>query len=263
MPVEAPCCRQRTEDLLPAHWLIETLTEVDSTNSELMRRARRGETASTLLIAEQQTAGRGRLGRPWHSQRGQALMFSLGLEFNPMHWSGLSLAVGLSLLNSLDPHHQLGLGLKWPNDLWLGPVPQARKLGGILIETALLHGAKSARYVVIGVGINLQAPPAQMLSMPAAAWCDLQPQATVASTLQSLLLPLVDALDRFTQTGFAPLRTAYARRDLLAGQAIRLSNGVEGVAAGVDAQGVLQIDTAQGRMAVSSDEVSVRLGPAA
>ena len=55
--------------MLPAHWLIETLTEVDSTNSELMRRARRGDTASTLLIAEQQTAGRGRLGRINHLQQ--------------------------------------------------------------------------------------------------------------------------------------------------------------------------------------------------
>lgn len=246
--------------MLPAHWLIETLTEVDSTNSELMRRARRGDTASTLLIAEQQTAGRGRLGRQWQSQRGQALMFSLGLELNPLQWSGLSLAVGLSVVNSLDPHQQHGLGLKWPNDLWLGPVQHARKLGGILIETALLDAAKSARYVVIGVGINLHAPPAASLSMPAAAWCDVQPQATVANTLQALLLPLVDALDRFAQTGFAPLRTAFARRDLLAGQTLRLSNGVEGVGAGVDALGVLQIDTAQGRVGVSSDEVSVRLG---
>ncbi len=246
--------------MLPAHWLIETLPEVDSTNSELMRRARRGDTASTLLIAEQQTAGRGRLGRQWHSQRGQALMFSLGLELNPLQWSGLSLAVGLSLVNSLDPHQQHGLGLKWPNDLWLGPVQQARKLGGILIETALLDGAKSARYVVIGVGINLHAPPAASLSMPAAAWCDLAPQADQASTLQSLLLPLVAALERFEQTGFAPLRSAFARRDLLAGQTLRLSNGVEGVGAGVDTQGVLQIDTAQGRVGVSSDEVSVRLG---
>ena len=246
--------------MLPDHWLIETLPEVDSTNSELMRRARHGNTASTLLIAEQQTAGRGRLGRQWHSHRGQALMFSLGLEFNPLSWSGLSLAVGLSLVNSLDPHQQLGLGLKWPNDLWLGPVQQARKLGGILLETALLDGSKSARYVVIGVGINLHPPPLETLSMPAAAWSELAPQANLANTLQTLLLPLVDALDRFAQTGFAPLRSGFARRDLLAGQALRLSNGVEGVGAGVDMQGVLQIDTAQGRVAVSSDEVSVRLG---
>jgi BirA family biotin operon repressor/biotin-[acetyl-CoA-carboxylase] ligase len=246
--------------LLPPEWLIEKRTEIASTNSELMQRARAGDTRPTLLVAQHQTAGRGRLGRQWHDRPGDALMFSLGLEMSPLSWSGLSLAVGLSIANSLDPQQHWGLGLKWPNDLWLGPLAQARKLGGILIETALLDAAKSARYVVIGVGINLHAPPAASLSMPAAAWCDVQPQATVANTLQALLLPLVDALDRFAQTGFAPLRTAFARRDLLAGQTLRLSNGVEGVGAGVDALGVLQIDTAQGRVGVSSDEVSVRLG---
>ena len=247
--------------MLPPDWLIEKRTEIASTNSELMQRARAGDTRPTLLVAQHQTAGRGRLGRQWHDRPGDALMFSLGLEMSPLSWSGLSLAVGLSIANSLDPQQHVGLGLKWPNDLWLGPLAQARKLGGILIETAVLAGAvQASRYVVIGVGINIHAPQAADLRMPAVGWAEVQADASTDSVLQALLLPLVVSVQRFAREGFAPLQAAYAQRDVLQGQALVLSNGLEGVGAGVDAQGVLQIETAQGRMAVSSDEVSVRLG---
>jgi len=251
-------------NLLPPEWLIEKRDEIASTNSELMQRARAGDTRPTLLVAQHQTAGRGRLGRQWHGRAGDALMFSLGWEMDPLSWSGLSLAVGLSIANSLDPQQTRGLGLKWPNDLWLGPLAQARKLGGILIETVVLSGsAQSARYVVIGVGINIQVPQVADLRMPAAGWAEVQPHASPDSVLNDVLLPLVANVQRFAREGFAPLQAAFAQRDLLHGQALRLSNGLEGFGAGVDAQGVLQIDTTQGRVAVSSDEVSVRLGAVA
>ena len=249
--------------MLPAPWLIESLPEVDSTNSELMRRARLGQTRPTLLSAGLQTAGRGRLGRQWHSAPGECLMFSVGLELNPVSWSGLSLAVGLSLARTLDPEQHHGLGLKWPNDLWLGPLSQARKLGGILIETVMIEGAaKASRYVVIGVGINIHAPQAQGLSMPGVGWAEVQPGTSVAGLLSLLTPPLVHDIQRFEATGFAPLQAAFAKRDLLLGQVLHLSHGVEGVGAGVDAEGVLQIDTDTGRVAVASDEVRVRLGMA-
>ena len=246
--------------MLPPEWLIDKRDEIASTNSELMQRARAGDTRPTLLVAKHQTAGRGRLGRQWHDQAGDSLMFSLGLPLNPLNWSGLSLAVGLSIANSLDPEHHLKLGLKWPNDLWLGPLSQARKLGGILIETAVLAGvAQASRYVVVGVGINIHAPQAADLRMPAVGWAEVQAGASTERVLQALLLPLVAQIQRFEREGFAPLQAAYAQRDLLRGEALRLSNGLQGVGAGVDAQGVLQLDTATGRVGVASDEVSVRL----
>ena len=186
--------------LLPA-LTVEVLKEVDSTNSELMRRARAGQTDPVLLVAESQTAGRGRLGRQWHAQAGDALTFSLGLMLHPADWSGLSLAVGLSVVESLDPQGALGLGLKWPNDIWvrqqdtnqqmLETSPKTasntwRKLAGILIETAVPstptpdtnqpQGANSQtqqRYCVIGVGINIAKPSAQDLAIPAIGLRDL------------------------------------------------------------------------------------------
>ncbi|MGZ7242464.1 biotin--[acetyl-CoA-carboxylase] ligase, partial [Streptococcus pyogenes] len=75
--------------------------EVDSTNSELMRRARAGHVDPVLLVAEQQSAGRGRMGRSWASRAGDSLTFSLGLPLQPADWSGLSLAVGVAVAESL------------------------------------------------------------------------------------------------------------------------------------------------------------------
>ena len=82
--------------LLPG-FTVEVLRTIDSTNTELMRRARTGQCEPILLVAEQQTAGRGRLGRVWQSDAGASLMLSLGLPLAPKDWSGLSLAVGVSV----------------------------------------------------------------------------------------------------------------------------------------------------------------------
>ena len=117
---------------------VEVLPEVDSSNSELMRRFRGHagappQTEPTLLVAEQQSAGRGRLGRSWQSRRGDSLTFSLGLCLQPADWSGLSLVVGISLAESLDPLNTgpTRIGLKWPNDLWLcGPASAKDGEGG-------------------------------------------------------------------------------------------------------------------------------------
>ena len=115
---------------------VEVLKEVDSTNSELMRRARAGQTDPVLLVAESQTAGRGRLGRQWHAQAGDALTFSLGLMLHPADWSGLSLAVGLSVVENLDPQGALRLGLKWPNDIWVRQQDTNQQMFGTLPKPA-------------------------------------------------------------------------------------------------------------------------------
>jgi BirA family biotin operon repressor/biotin-[acetyl-CoA-carboxylase] ligase len=237
--------------LLPG-FTVEVLAQVDSTNAELMRRARAGQNSPTLLIAEHQSAGRGRLGRVWSSEdeAGAAgLTFSLGLPLQPRDWSGLSLAVGLSLAHSLHP----SVGLKWPNDLWLNE----RKLGGILIETAAVAGA-APRQVVIGVGLNLRSPHLAGLSTPAVGLDTLEPQADAQAVLRRLALPLVQALLAFERHGFAPLQATFAARDVLHGRAVQLSDGTQGVALGVDVDGALRLQTPTGVQRVTSAEVSVR-----
>lgn len=244
---------------------IEVLPEIDSTNTELMRRARAGQTEPVLLVAETQTAGRGRLGRPWHGQVGHALTFSLGLMLKPVDWSGLSLAVGLSLARSLDPQGELGVRLKWPNDLWVQRPHTPTgwgKLAGILIETALPtgmgHGGDQGRYCVVGVGINIAPPAAEGLSTAPLGLQDLQYGVTAPRALMQVAEPLLATLQAFERTGFASLQQAFNARDALHNLPVTLSNGRHGVARGVDATGAMLVDTEQGQEAISSSEVSVR-----
>ena len=250
---------EAVEPLLPG-FTVEVLPQIDSTNTELMRRARAGQLEPALLVAERQTAGRGRLGRDWQSGAVTAqepavhttaplagLTFSLGLVLNPADWSGLSLAVGLSVVQSLHPD----LRLKWPNDVWLGD----RKLAGILIETASVG---DVRYAVIGIGINLLARDADGLRTPPAALAELLPGMDAPAALAAVVLPLVQAIRRFEVQGFAALREPFHGRDLLYGRMVTCTDGTTGQARGVDAGGALLVHTAEGLKKISSAEVSVR-----
>lgn len=220
-----------------------------------------------LLVAEHQSGGRGRMGRNWASAPGASLTFSLSLPIARSDWSGLSLAVGVALADALDP---LGegraprLGLKWPNDLWLmdGPVSggRGRKLGGVLIETV---SAGALRLAVIGVGLNVR--PLTEVEANTGFGClqELGSADDAPAVLHRIALPLAQAMRRFEAEGFAAFAAGYARRDLLAGHALRTtqSGAGEGIARGVDAGGALQLETPQGLVAIHSGEVSVRLDP--
>lgn len=257
--------------LLPG-FTVEVLPSIDSTNTELMRRARAGQTEPTLLVAEQQTAGRGRLGRVWQSDVGASLMLSLGLPMAPRDWSGLSLAVGVSVAESLqptlpplEPGQPPRIGLKWPNDLWLSG---DRKLGGILVETASFvapqavhpapaHGT-AARYVVVGIGINVLPRSGEGMSMPPGSLQDVEPDLDAPAALLRIVPPLVAMLQGFDACGFAPVQPRFAARDVLQGRPVTLSDGQNGTAHGVAEDGALLVHTAQGMQAVTSAEISVR-----
>lgn len=233
-----------------AGFTVEILPELDSSNSELMRRARSGRGEPVLLVAERQTAGRGRLGRQWQSAPGDSLTFSLGLPLAPADWSGLSLAVGVSVAESLHP----AIRLKWPNDLWVDD----RKLGGILIETASFGEGAGARYAVIGIGINIAARGADGLSTPPAALRELLPQDGSPEVLHKLVPALVRDLQVFDEAGFRPFQLRFEARDALRDRPVTLSDGSAGTAHGVREDGSLLVHTAAGLQAVSSSEVSVR-----
>lgn len=226
---------------------VEVLPQVDSTNSELMRRAHQGQTEPVLLVAERQTAGRGRMGKTWNSDAASSLTFSLGLSLPAGDWSGLSLAVGLSLAQSLHPDIQL----KWPNDLWW----QERKLAGILIETVHM-GPK--RYAVVGVGINLTVPNAEGLSTPPAGLCEVLPGVDASAALARVAAPLARAIRGFQVQGFAPVHKLYQARDVFFGRELVCSDGLVGIGAGVDLSGALLLQTAEGLKKIVSSEVSVR-----
>lgn len=262
---------------------LDVLPEVGSTNTELMERGRRGETWPTALVAASQTAGRGRRGRGWLAQPGDTLTCSLGLPLKldavPGGGSALSLAVGLSLARSLDralqARHANGqgpalppIGLKWPNDLWLGP----RKLGGILIEATPAPGLpEGCRWVVIGFGLNVRPGQAPAGSAWLARGDD--DRLRIGEVWTWLLPDLLEAAQRFESSGFPPLLDAWSDRDVLRGQAVSLwtrpghapDSGTPpdacGTAQGVDESGALLVHTAVGLQRWSSGEVSVRPAP--
>ena len=290
--------------LLPG-FTVEVLPTIDSTNTELMRRARNGQCEPTLLVAEQQTAGRGRLGRVWQSgvevssagppQAAKAplggsaareaasvgalpsLMMSLGLPLAPKDWSGLSLAVGVSVAESLQPvlpplgaNQPARVGLKWPNDLWLGGAAGDRKLGGILVETASFvapqaaqavapqTNTSTARYVVVGIGINVLPRSPEGMSMPPGSLQEVELGLDAPTALQRIVPPLVAMLQSFAGYGFAPMQPRFAARDVLQGRAVTLSDGHTGTAHGVGDDGALLVHTAGGMQAITSSEISVR-----
>jgi BirA family biotin operon repressor/biotin-[acetyl-CoA-carboxylase] ligase len=240
---------QSVSPLLPG-FTVEVLPEADSTNSELMRRARAGRVEPVLLVAEQQSAGRGRLGRGWDSRRGDSLTFSLGLPLAPADWSGLSLAVGVSLAESLHPR----IRLKWPNDLWLDD----RKLAGILIETAAIGAGGRGRCAVVGVGINLAQQPGAGFSTPPAWLRELLPDCQPGAVLMRVAGPLVQAIQAFERVGFGAFKARFDARDALRDRAIVLSDGTAGSGRGTTDLGALRVQTDAGMTTVTTAEVSVR-----
>lgn len=260
---------------------LEVLPETDSTNTQLLARGRAGDTGPMLLAAQRQTAGRGRHGRQWLSQPGDSLTFSLGLPLDldavPGGGSALSLAVGLAIAEALDAGlaalgtpRQDPIALKWPNDLWW----RQRKLGGILIEATPAPGLPSGqRWVVIGVGINLRLPAGpQPDGLDATCLQHIHPAILSAGQVWTWVAPpLLRAAQRFAREGFAPLQSAYARRDALADQDVALWQGASqpevlrgvptrsGRAQGVDEQGALLVHTGAGLQRWTTGDVSVRL----
>ncbi len=243
---------------------IEWIEETGSTNADLLARARDATDRPRLLVADRQTAGRGRRGRSWHGAAGASLTFSLARPFATREWSGLSLAIGVALAESIDPHHADAgrVVLKWPNDLWLAGTREAgRKLGGILVETAPLDGGR--RLAVIGVGLNLGEQRVDGASSGVAWLREIDAQATPLAVLERTVPALIDALVRFESDGFAPFAERFAARDVLRGRPVRCSagesEGVDGTAVGVSPAGELLVRTGRGIERIGSGEVSVRL----
>jgi len=249
----------RLEPLLPG-LTIEVPERVGSTNTALLERARAGDASPCLMVAIEQTGGRGRQGRAWHATPGASLAFSLALPLLPRDWSGLSLAVGVALAEALDDSNPPRISLKWPNDLWLAT--DDRKLGGILIETV---NAGAARLAVIGVGLNIAPQDVPDASSGIACLRELDAQASAASVLERVAEPLVRALKAFQATGFGAVAARFEARDALRGRAVTttLAGAPEGTALGVAANGALRLRSPQGLHEIASGEVSVRPAPTA
>lgn len=237
---------------------VEVVEETGSTNADLLARAPALD-APVLLVARNQTAGRGRAGRSWLSSSEGSLTFSLAWRFEGgvNRLAGLPLAVGVALAETLG---RLGVqvGLKWPNDV----LRDGDKLAGILIETQSAPGG--GVWAVIGIGLNLLMPDeaeAQLgrsiASLPWLARMDRN------ELMAALLDGLAAALREFERAGFAAFAARWNLRHAWQGETVTiLDRGTvlhEGAAAGVDDAGRLLLDTLDGRIAVLAGDVSLRV----
>lgn len=273
MPESSPSSRldpARLRPLLGAlagRFDVDALSECDSTNSELMRRAERGAPSGSVLVADRQHAGRGRRGRQWSSSPENSLTFSLLWRFAPPleRLAGLSLAVGLALAQGLEKLGARQVRLKWPNDLLLqtsNTGEAAGKLGGILVEMALDRRGAAA---IIGIGLNLAAPDniegQAVAGLDSALGTAAPPERH--ALLAALLIELAGVLDQFDTAGFGPLAEAWSARHAWQNQAVRiLEDGqtlLEGCCLGCDHDGALLLQLADGtRQRVLAGDVSLR-----
>ena len=240
---------------LEVHW------ELDSTSTELQRRGT-SATDLSVLLAETQTAGRGRRGRQWLSPPGLNLYLSCLKRFDRgfAALGGLSLATGVMVMRTLEALGVSGAGLKWPNDV-LSP---EGKLGGILVELSGEYQGPCA--AVIGIGLNVRLTPSlrEQAGQPASDLAALTNGSPPDRNrlAAALIAALVDGMRQFERDGFAGFTDEYARHDLLNGQPLQLTGGlgtVDGQGAGVDARGALQLRMGDGSLrVVDSADVTVR-----
>lgn len=225
---------------------------------------RAGDTQPCLLVAERQTRGRGRLGRPWQSSVGASLTFSLALPFDPPDWSGLSLAIGVALAEALDPRTDRSsphIALKWPNDLlWVDASGEGRKMGGILIETVPVG---QRRMAVIGVGLNIAPQPTSELSCGYACLQEIHPNADAPRALAQVAAPLIEAVLLFQRAGFAPFKPRFERRDFVTGRSVDTTadDWPSGVAEGIDDNGALLLRVGDSLHSLGAGDISIRPRP--
>lgn len=249
---------------------VDALAECESTSSVLLERAAHGAPAGSVLVADRQSAGRGRRGRNWLSSPEASLTFSLLWRFDGSveRLAGLSLAVGVAVARALEACGAEGIALKWPNDILFSAAGSDAKLGGILVELQVERQAdRRGMLAVIGIGLNLQLPAASTGSeafvYPVAALAQALPQLPDRhDLLAQLLIELAAVLDVFSHAGFAALRGDWQACHAWQDRPVRLlRDGAlekEGICRGADADGALLIETASGIERCLSGDLSLR-----
>jgi BirA family transcriptional regulator, biotin operon repressor / biotin---[acetyl-CoA-carboxylase] ligase len=242
---------------------LETLWSTASTNTALLARVNPRPGTSDVLLAEFQSAGRGRRGRSWLAPPGAGICLSMNWTFLevPPELGALGLVIGVCVLRALKGLGVKDLALKWPNDLLAGE----RKLGGILIE---LRGESAGpACVVVGIGLNVALGPDLLKKIAATgvlatdlAGAGLK-SASRNKVVAAIVRESVRGLAEFERAALKPFLEEWRAADALAGKAINVT-GAQGVAAGlargIDMHGALLLETPQGVQRFISGDVSVR-----
>jgi BirA family biotin operon repressor/biotin-[acetyl-CoA-carboxylase] ligase len=254
---------------LTTRWLgrqVVFVSEVDSTNELVRKLAREGAPAGLVVVAERQTAGRGRSGRMWISPAQKGLWFSLLLRptLQPSVIPPLALYTAVAVATTIRKLYQLKAEVKWPNDVMIAD----RKLCGILMEMSA--EAESIRHLVIGIGINVNMAqselPPDVGSTATSLSLLLNRPVSRLPLLQALLVNLERCFDQFSRVvEHAGLMAAVRRlsctigRDVVVRGADLPSAGFSGRAVAIEDDGSLKIEAAGGEVRwFHSGEVSVR-----
>ena len=237
----------------PGFWdSFRYLDTTDSTNSRAIVLADQGSPHGTVVCADSQTGGRGRLGRRWESPPGVNLYVSLLLRpsIEPQMAPQLTLLTAVALARAVEAETGLRTGLKWPNDLYLG----GRKAAGILAEMAA--DPDRLRHVVIGVGLNVNGReetfPAELRTRATSLAMEAGKVFRRVEVLARFLDAFAVAYGAFLSSRLLTLLPDWRRRDILAGKPVTLGRRgeeVNGTAAGVDDDGAFLFRRAGGRRA--------------
>lgn len=239
---------------LPVH----TCAVIDSTNQYMMAQLDRWQKGECLL-AETQTAGRGRRGRQWHSPFGSQFIMSMywRLDDGPSAAMGLSLAIGVAVIQALESVGYRDLSLKWPNDIYMA----RRKLAGILVEMSAAVGGIC--HLVIGVGVNLNLPDAVIaqLDQPCAHLAE-QPVVVDRNQLSATIIrALRNALALFEKQGLTAFLMDWNRLDIFMQQPVQVLLGsqvIHGIYCGIDGQGNMLLQDLEGMHKFVGGEISLR-----
>ncbi|WP_338806335.1 bifunctional biotin--[acetyl-CoA-carboxylase] ligase/biotin operon repressor BirA [Pseudomonas chlororaphis] len=240
-------------------WAVLAFDSIDSTNAEALRAVERGVPAPFLVLAERQTAGRGRRGRKWVSPFAENVYYSLVLRIDGgmRQLEGLSLVVGLAVMQTLREFGIAGAGLKWPNDVLVG----RKKIAGILLE--LVGDPADVCHVVLGVGINVNMQKADEVDQQ---WTSMRlesgKQIDRNQLVARLSMMLKAYLERHQAQGFSSIQEEWEQNHLWQGNAVSLIAGVnkiDGVVMGIDQQGALRLEVDGVEKVYSGGELSLRL----
>ena len=249
-PIRARCSR------------IDVFSEIESTNSYLLDQPGPAPGSITAVIADLQTAGRGRLANSWASPRGAGLYLSASCSFADMpdNLPAMSLAVGVAVAEALESLGVDSIELKWPNDI----VYQDGKLGGILLEVA--RQTSAATTLVVGIGINIRMREAIADDMArlgrVADLAEAMDEPPSRDTLAAAVLAQVtEAVDLFSDEGLAPFMDRWTPRDWLKGKQVTVQSAdslVSGTVSGLSDDGALLLDDAGDRHRVVSGSVRLQ-----
>ena len=210
-------------------WHIQRFPILSSTNGLALDWMASGHIdAWHALVADEQSSGRGRQGRKWHSEKG-ALLLTAVVPFRADLVGWVALAAGVAVASAV---RELGApaGVKWPNDIML----DGRKLGGILVES------NDPKLAAVGIGLNVRNVLPEAVAMPAARLADVLPEVEVEPVLQTVLSRLASTWEVLFSGDLVPLRRAWAELDTTHGRRVHWSpEGVTATAEGVDAEGAL------------------------